>query len=221
MGKMGSQDSKMRMALDREGFNPEKSHISEQRLDEWRDATIDGCMSQVPGIGPATVQALEQEGVTSSYHLMGKFLSLVQEDGIMPACDRFKDFLEDCETPASHRDTVVLALGEKMSSGFRVEGLVVPEITLKSSQVSHKDIEAFLEKELTGDPAKDFKGLGPKSKAALAAKGCTTSWQLLGVLLTTCDVEEFDARLKAAHVASGWRASITHQCVEKLADGLR
>merc|ERR1711998_782060 len=106
--------------------------------------------------------------------------------------------LEDCETPAAYRDTVVLAIGEKLNAGFRVEGMDMPAEIVESTQCSHQDIEDFLAKELTGDPQQDFKGVGRASKKALSAEGVNTTWQLLGALLMLGDAVDFRGQLKQA-----------------------
>merc|ERR1711998_427515 len=202
-------------------FTPEKSRISEASLEQWKEATVDGDLTQIPGVGKVTAAALQSRGIETSYALFGRFLSLMDEDGLLPACDRFKALLEDCEAPPAFRDTVVLAIGEKLSSGFRLEGMHMPAEIVESTQCSHQDIEDFLAKELTGDPQKDFKGVGPKSKRALAQQGADPTWQMLGTLLTLGDALEFREQLKLAGVASGWRSTIAHQCVEKVAAGVK
>lgn len=202
-------------------FSPEKSRISEAALEEWKEAPLNGDLTQIPGVGKVSAAALQRQGIPTSYALIGHFLSLVDENGLLPACDRFKALLEDCETPAAYRDTVVLAIGEKLNAGFRVEGMDMPAEIVESTQCNHQDIEDFLAKELTGDPQQDFKGVGPKSKSALAEQGVDTTWQMLGTLLTLGDALEFREQLKLAGVASGWRSTIAHQCVEKVAAGVK
>jgi len=219
---MGAQNSTnaTRTTTTEQAFHPEKSQLSEATLEQFRECTLDGSLTQVPHIGPVTEAALQAHGVSTSYQLIGRFLSLIDTHGVLAACDAFKEFLADCDTPAKHRDSVIVALGEKMVAGFRVVGLEVPEEILTSSKMKQADMETFLSKELSGDPAQDFKGVGPKSKEVLAKEGCETSWQMFGALLSTCNVAEFQQSLKTAGVASGWRTTITHQLIERLAHGL-
>ena len=201
-------------------FTPKNSSVKEEILEQWRQSILDGKLTQIPGVGPVTAAALKRQGIKTSYALIGHFLSLVDEDGLQPAGDRFKALLEDCETPPAYRDTVVLAIGEKISSGFLVDGLGTPA-DIRSSQCNNQDIEDFLAKELTGDPQQDFKGVGPKSEAALAEMDVNTTWQMLGALLMLGSATKFEEQLKLAGVASAWRSTIVHQCLEKLAAGLK
>jgi len=209
------------IAQPQDAFTPEKSRITEASLERWRNAEVNGELTQVPGVGEATAIALKKRGISNSYELMGRFMSYMGEEGLLTACTDFKQFLAECDTPSTFRDSVVLAIGEKLASGITVLGLEVTEAILSSSQMQQADMESFLAKDLSGDPKMDFKGIGDKSKKALAKQGCETTWQLLGDLLTSCDPEAFQQHLNEAGVAPGWQASITHQCVERLANGLK
>ena len=221
MGSHESTQSPCEVVAADAQFTPKNSRVEEETLEQWRQATLDGKLTQIPGVGPVTAAALKRQGIKTSYALIGHFLSLVDEDGLLPACDRFKALLEDCETPPAYRDTVVLAIGEKISSGFLVDGLSTPADIRASSQCNNQDIEDFLAKELTGDPQQDFKGVGPKSEAALAEMDVNTTWQMLGALLMLGSAKKFEEQLKLAGVASAWRSTIVHQCLEKLAAGLK
>merc|ERR1712070_223190 len=106
---MGNQQANTQR--DTDTFTPEKSRISEERLDRWRNEEISGDLEQIPGIGPSTVSALQEQGIITSFQLIGHFLRLIDADGVLPACDKFKQFLGDCGTPKSYRDTIVLAVG--------------------------------------------------------------------------------------------------------------
>lgn len=54
------------------------------------------CFPQVPGIGPATVRVLKEHDVTTTYQLIGKYLSLKGE-GVEPVehADRFYFWLKN------------------------------------------------------------------------------------------------------------------------------
>ena len=89
---------------------------SQESLEEWVEVPLNGDLTQIPGMGKVTAAELQRQGIATSYALIGHFLSLMDEDGLLPACDRFKALLEDCETPAAYRDTVVQVIGEKLNS---------------------------------------------------------------------------------------------------------
>jgi len=200
-------------------------------MDEWRGRVLTGCMSddRVPGCGEATIRSLESKfpGMEdkATYMLIGTFLSLFDQEalkggGVMAVCDKFKEQLAEWETPAAHRDTVVTAIAEKVFAGFRMP-MQMDEDRLSSSRMNHEKMEAFLSKELTGDCAKDFSGIGDKAAAQLPNYGVETSYQLFGFALTSKDANEFEDALKEAGVAGGWSATVVHQVVEKLANGVR
>lgn len=202
-------------------FKPENSRISEATLEQWRNATVTGDLSQVPGISDATITALGRHNITSSFELMGYFLmQLGPNITVLEACNECKAMLEECGTPASHRDAVVVGIGEKLASGLQVEGIEMDETRLRSSQMSHQDVESFLERELTGDLEVDFKGVGKVSKTAMANHEVKSTWQLFGFMLMCGNTDDFEKWLREVGVAKGWTATVTHQCVEKLAHGL-
>jgi len=78
------------------GFDPERSRISDQRMTEWVNSEVTGELTevgcylfeplhffipsldfnQVPNVGDKTVEAMEREGVHSTWQLFGIFLSL-------------------------------------------------------------------------------------------------------------------------------------------------
>ena len=70
---------------------------------------------------------------------------------------------------------MVSAVAERVYSGFQCP-MVMDADREKSSQMDHAKMEAFLEKNLTGDLAEDFTGIGPESAKKLKRAGVRTSW---------------------------------------------
>jgi hypothetical protein len=57
-----------------EGYDPKKSKVSADRMENWRGCQISGDLLEVPGIGPAAVKALadgddENERVTNTHQV--------------------------------------------------------------------------------------------------------------------------------------------------------
>ncbi|KAJ1439127.1 hypothetical protein B484DRAFT_444215 [Ochromonadaceae sp. CCMP2298] len=104
---------------DTDGFHPEKSKVNEDTLSDFIRAPINGTLTEVPGIGAATVKIMAEHEITTTYALIGKYLSLKQE-GVEPIehADRFYYWLKSIGTPAGFRAGIVHAIGEKMNSLF-------------------------------------------------------------------------------------------------------
>lgn len=112
-----------------DGYDPKKSKVSEDKMDEWRSATLTGDLSEVPGIGPATIKKLAesdegQDKITNTYQLFGKFLMLKgpghgDEIMVQPIehTQKFWEFLKN-RGIASHRSAIVRAIAEKSATFF-------------------------------------------------------------------------------------------------------
>jgi len=61
------------------GYHPERSQVKDGTMADWLIAPVTGSLLEVPGIGPATVKVLQENGVTTTYQLFGKFLSFKDE----------------------------------------------------------------------------------------------------------------------------------------------
>lgn len=74
---------------------------------------------KVPGIGAATAKKLNDAGITTTYQLIGKYLSL-KDEGIEPVehAERFYYWLKSLDTPAGFRAGIVHAIAEKMNVTF-------------------------------------------------------------------------------------------------------
>jgi hypothetical protein len=97
-------------------------------MEKWRQGTITGVLTEVPGIGPKATELLRDDPVdsfriTNTYQLIGLYLMLKgeSEDGqVMSASEtnqRFWYWLKG-KGIASHRSAIVLAISEKASSFF-------------------------------------------------------------------------------------------------------
>lgn len=112
-----------------EGYDPRRSKVSEEKMDEWRSARIEGDLTEVPGIGPAAVAKLKdsdagEDQITNTYQLFGKFLMLKgpgHDDEIMVEpfehTQKFWQFLKN-RGIASHRSAIVKAIAEKSATFF-------------------------------------------------------------------------------------------------------
>jgi hypothetical protein len=93
-------------------------------MGDWMRSPVTGDLSQVPGIGPASIKKLsevEDEPITNTYMLIGKFLMLKGPDegdrkvGTVEHADRFWFFLQEAGITA-HRSAIVKAVAEKVNA---------------------------------------------------------------------------------------------------------
>jgi hypothetical protein len=63
-----------------EGYDPNKSKVSDQTMETWRMSQVVADITSVPGIGPAAAAKLavddEYGAITNTYQLLAKWLSL-------------------------------------------------------------------------------------------------------------------------------------------------
>lgn len=64
-----------------DGYDPQKSRVAEDTLADFLRAPLTGDLTEVPGIGPAAVSKLGQDGedgdaIENTFQLIGKFLLL-------------------------------------------------------------------------------------------------------------------------------------------------
>jgi len=193
-------------------------------MDAWRAQELTGDLvgDAIPGVGPASVETMKAAGIDTTYKLIGAFLGKMGNDQtVMGAATAFKTDLAEMGTPTNFQDTVITAIVEKLMQGFRIV-MTMDESRLSSSRMKHEDIEAFLEKDLTGDLAKDFKGISEAAAGKLADEGgVETTWMFFGMALGSEDANDFEATIKECGVAGGWSATVVHQVVEKMAVGIK
>lgn len=62
------------------GFDPGRSRISADTLATFLSSPIEDNLESVPGIGPATIKKLNDDGINTTFQLIGLFLSLRGEN---------------------------------------------------------------------------------------------------------------------------------------------
>jgi len=206
-------------------FDAANSKVSEERMEEWRGRDLTGDLEgdAIPGVGPATIEKFKaNEETKSTYRLIGSYFSGITEgETTLGAAQKFKDLLEEHGTPKQYQDTVVTAIVEKILAGFRIT-MQMDEARLSSSRMSHADVEAFLAKELTGNLAKDFKGISEATAKKMNEDGgVANTWMFFALALQSENADDFEATIKDFGIAGGWSATVVHQVVEKLAAGLQ
>jgi hypothetical protein len=105
------------------GFHPERyierSPFGDDSMGDWLMKEVTGDLRDLPGIGPVSVKALNKQGITTTYQLFGKFLSLKEEGvGSVELADRFWFWLDSAGTHAGSRAAIVLAVAEKLNLSF-------------------------------------------------------------------------------------------------------
>lgn len=104
------------------GFDPNKSKVKQDTMQSFLDNPIKPELTCIPGIGPAAVEKLHEEGITTTYQLMAKYLSIKGYiDGelmdIKTHNDAFWFFLKEIGISA-HRSAIVKAVAEKATLAF-------------------------------------------------------------------------------------------------------
>lgn len=105
------------------GFDPNRSQVSADRLAKFLDDELVETITSVPGVAAGNAEALGRRsegdnGVRTSYALVGKFLSL-REPGMTPQehCDAFWHWLK-LKGVNSYRSGIVHAVAEKCDLAF-------------------------------------------------------------------------------------------------------
>eukprot|EP00596_Hydrurales_sp_CCMP1899_P011153 CAMPEP_0119040082 /NCGR_PEP_ID=MMETSP1177-20130426/9916_1 /TAXON_ID=2985 /ORGANISM="Ochromonas sp, Strain CCMP1899" /LENGTH=122 /DNA_ID=CAMNT_0007004803 /DNA_START=56 /DNA_END=424 /DNA_ORIENTATION=- len=97
-------------------FDPSKSRVNEDKLVDFLRSEITGDLNELPGVGPATILALNADGINTTYQLFGKFLSLKDIDvGAVELAERFYLWLTSLGTPAGFRAGMVVCIAEKLN----------------------------------------------------------------------------------------------------------
>ncbi len=102
-------------------YNPDASNIKQSSLDAFVQSDIVAELTSVPGIGPANKELLEfaddqDSGCVTTWQLIGKYLSLKTEDfNADDLKNAFYFYLQQKGVKAG-RNTIVLAISEKVDS---------------------------------------------------------------------------------------------------------
>lgn len=109
-----------------DGYDPRRSKVSDNRMEEFRVGNLTGNLLEVPGIGPAAVKALEQDGIKNTFQLIGHYMKLAEtstgEDGEL-VIDTYllnQDFWQLLKSMdiKSHRSAIVKAISDRVASSF-------------------------------------------------------------------------------------------------------
>lgn len=103
-------------------------------MGDWMRKPITGNIEEVPGIGPATAKKLaaSDEGITTTYQLLGKFMMLKGSDSddaeVVDSASHMEFFwvwLADLGI-TSHRSAIVKAIAEKLNT--MMPGIYDPDV---------------------------------------------------------------------------------------------
>ena len=104
-----------------EGYNPNRTRVCDNTQAQWLRSNVTGKVTEVPGVGEATARTFEncEDRITTTYQLMGKFLSFKGANvGPIEHADRFFYWLRRIGTVAGQRSSVVRAIAEKLQLQF-------------------------------------------------------------------------------------------------------
>jgi len=102
-------------------YDPRRSNFNPDALAAFIRAPIKKELLSVPGIGPKNKESFQNNGIFTVHQLMGKFLSLSEEEtDCVELCDKFYFWMQLIGVN-SHRGAIVSALGEKLA-------IIVPDI---------------------------------------------------------------------------------------------
>lgn len=104
-----------------EGYNPNRTRVCDNTQVQWLRSNVTGKVTEVPGVGEATARIFEncEDRITTTYQLMGKFLSFKDANvGPIEHADRFFYWLTRIGTVAGQRSSVVRAIAEKLHLQF-------------------------------------------------------------------------------------------------------
>ena len=102
-----------------EGFNPERSQISQNTLANFIQSSISGDLTEVPGVGPKIARILSKNGVNTTYQLFALFLGLKDKKvETVEHCDRFFYKLQEFGIAKVNITSIVEAVAQKLDISF-------------------------------------------------------------------------------------------------------
>lgn len=103
--------------MSRMGYDPHRSQTNELVLDKFINSPLSGELLNVPGVKEYSKRILIENGIESSYALLGKFLSFKDnkkdDKSIQDNCDEFFYFLSSIGTSPGYRSSIVQAIALK------------------------------------------------------------------------------------------------------------
>lgn len=108
------------------GYDPSRSRVSDDKMNEFLRGQLSGDLQEVPGIGPAAKKKLGEgdadgDVITNTFQLVGKFLMLKGPDdgdekvGTREHMEKFWYWLQE-KGISSHRSGIVRCIAEKMNA---------------------------------------------------------------------------------------------------------
>mmetsp|Transcript_21356 Transcript_21356/g.31607 ORF Transcript_21356/g.31607 Transcript_21356/m.31607 type:complete len:136 (-) Transcript_21356:249-656(-) len=111
---------------DSSGYDPRRSRVSDDKMNEFLRGQLTGDLTEVPGIGPAAVKKLalgdlDDDKVTNTFQLIGKFLMFKGPDdgdekvSTREHMEKVWYWLQE-KGISSHRSGIVRCIAEKLNS---------------------------------------------------------------------------------------------------------
>ena len=100
-------------------YHPGKPRVGPGPLGDFIRSPITGRLEEVPGVGLLTIKIFNENGIFTTFQLIGKYLSFKASD-VEPIehADRFYNWLTSLNTPRGHRAGIVHSIAEKMNVSF-------------------------------------------------------------------------------------------------------
>ena len=93
-------------------FDPSKSLVKPDKLQDFLREEIVEDIQSVPGIGRVAAESMAEDGIHTTYQLIGKFLSFCDGSTTQQVCDNFWLWLSEHRV-AGWRSGVTEAIAEK------------------------------------------------------------------------------------------------------------
>jgi hypothetical protein len=107
-----------------QGYDPNRSRVSDDKMASWNETALDGSLTQVPGIGAAATRKLVAAGITNSYQLLGTYMKFSQLEDVgtgeivvdtFSLNQRFWAYLQELGINV-HRSAIVKAVSGKVAT---------------------------------------------------------------------------------------------------------